>query len=156
MRFLCKWTDFNGGAIHPTCVDVTLYISSPVYVSPITVRSHAFLTSENEPLHQGLEFSRLCDSLGGYARGLFWKTYRDPSGAAESQDAIVKFMIDATRDCCVATLTAPIGMETSPHYNLRWHEVHVDCIRGRLCYLREEEPENPALVVVDARRGPYD
>ena len=111
MRFLCKWTDFNGGAIHPTCVDVTLYTSSPVYVSPIIVRSHAVLTSENEPLHQGLGFSsyRLCDSLGDGC--LFWKTYRDPSGEEESQDAIVKFMIDATRDCCVATLTAPSGME---------------------------------------------
>ena len=111
MRFLCKWTDFNGGAIHPTCVDVTLYTSSPVYVSPIIVRSHAVLTSENEPLHQGLGFSsyRLCDSLGDGC--LFWKTYRDPSGEEESQDAIVKFTIDATRDCCVATLTAPSGME---------------------------------------------
>ena len=111
VRFLSQWHELCSDGLHPKCVDVTLHKPSPADVSPITVRWHAALTSENgPPLHRDLDVHHhFFDALGdGYARGLFTEYCYYAADAASdtgvNRSAIVKFTIDATQERCVATL----------------------------------------------------
>ena len=158
-RFLCPWLGFcnTSDGLQPTCVDVTLHKPSPVDVSPITVCSHAILTSENEPLHRDLGFSyEFFDSFGdGYARGLFVKKYRYQEGAddcADNRNPIVKFTIDATQDRCVATLgqLLPLPVEWKHFHTDPWDYgwMRFDGIWGRVCYIRSEVTQGKQFLVV--------
>ena len=156
-RFLCPWTDYRSiyDGFQLKCLDVTLHKPSAVDVSPITVCLHPVLTSENELLHRDIHFGYVFfESFGdGYARGLFSKRYHYPDAGVwtSNRDAIVKFTIDATQDCCVATLSQLSLPEEwkfhrmNPHAH-RW--MRFDGIRGRLCYIRFEQG-NQFLVVMD-------
>ena len=115
VRFLSQWNDLPSNGLHPKCVDVTLHKPSPVDVSPITVRWHAVLTSENgPPLHWDLDFHHhFFDTLGdGHARGLFTKLSHYPADADTevhpsyiNRSAVVKFKINATQECCIGKNT---------------------------------------------------
>ncbi|KAF8556336.1 hypothetical protein OG21DRAFT_656539 [Imleria badia] len=153
VRFLCQWIDHDG--FHPKCVDVTLPKPSLVDVSPITVHWHGVRTNENRPLHDhqdGAWGYKFLSSLGdGYARGLFTQHYGYPASGdacSANREGVVKFTIDATRDCCVATLSEclPLPMEWNMNPQDRSISVCFDGIRGRLCYIEEEYR---VLVVID-------
>jgi hypothetical protein len=162
VKFLSQWHEARSG-LRPKCVDVTLHKPSPVDVSPITVRWHAVLTSENgPPFHRNFDFHyHFFDALGdGYARGLFTDYCHyaaDPNTDVHrnNQSAVVKYTIDATQECCVATLGpfVPLPVEWK-HFNYiamsNSDPIHFDGIRGRLFYVRfQEKRKNQILVVID-------
>ena len=131
-------------------------------MSPITVRWHAALTSENgPPLHRDLDVHHhFFDALGdGYARGLFTEYCYYAADAASdtgvNRSAVVKFTIDATQERCVATLGpfVPLPAEWK-HLNCMdvqdRDSIQIDGIRGRLFYVRfEEKKKKQFLVVID-------
>jgi hypothetical protein len=163
VRFLSQWHELHSDGLHPKCVDVTLHKPSSVNVSPITVRWHAVLTSENgPPLHLDLDFHHhFFDALGdGYARGLFteychYAADPDTDCNPRNRSAVVKFTIDATRERCVATLGpfVPLPVEWKHFNNMDVWDcdlIQFDSIRGRLYYVRfEEKKKDQFLVVID-------
>ena len=163
VRFLSQWDELRSEGLHPKCVDVTLHKPSPANVSPITSRWHAVLASENGlPLHRDLNVQfHFFDALGdGHARGLFtdhcyYAADPDTDANHNNQSAVVRFMIDATQECCVATLGPffPLPVEWK-HFNsmgvFECDTIQSDCIRGRLFYVRfEKKRKRRFLVVID-------
>ena len=78
-------------------------------------------------------------------------------GHCINRGAVVKFKIDATQECCIATLGpfVPLPVEWK-HFNCMAvfdrdpvHPIHFDCIRGKLFYVRFEEKKKRVLVVMD-------
>ena len=162
VRFLCHWMDYD--ALRPKCVDVTLHKPSPVDVTPMTVCWHAVITRENGPIHRSLlsNFHHVLffDSSGdGYTRGLFttfdhYPEDADPDTFGLNQSAVVKFTIDATQECCVATLgqNFPLPAEWKQFNCIRPEDhgwIRFDAIRGRLFYIRFEGKKKKVLVVID-------
>ncbi|KAF8552745.1 hypothetical protein OG21DRAFT_1338548 [Imleria badia] len=159
VRFLCDWMDRIGSCLHPKCIEVTLPKPSPIDVTPMLISWHSVL-GEKGPLHQDRPFER--DSLrstdDGYTRGLFRILNHYPNDDDMhihpwNLSAVVKFTIDATQECCVATLSQffPLPAEWK-HFNCctqldSW--MNFDAIWGRLFYIRRVDETNQVLVVMD-------
>ncbi|KAI9457373.1 hypothetical protein HD554DRAFT_1780831 [Boletus coccyginus] len=167
VRFLDQSCGYIVRCLNLECIDVTLHKPSLVDVSPITFHWHTVVTRVNEPLCQDFWCkSNFWDSLAdGYVRGLLThhcsrSTYPNTAICHEKQSAIIKFTIDATRDCCVATLCRflfPLPVEWERHRCLRefpdndraqWG-VYFDCIRGKARHIRVMGKNDLLLDVLD-------
>ena len=153
VRLLARRIQSHG--FRATCIDLTLDKPSLNNVSPITIDRHSVLIKGDVPTHDFLAFCNeyYDTSDDGYARGLFTQDHRC---TPTKSSGVVKFMIDATQDHCMAVLSQFSSVEwdttvvpPEPGSSPQDGSVLWDGVRGRLSYVDNKNSDGQAIVVVD-------